>query len=381
MTPNERGFDRYYGYLASGAQDYYTHRDGKYLDFFLNNNARHNVVGTYSTILYNNRATAYINEYVNRSQNAADKPLFLYAAYQTVHDPLEAPPDVNTSKSKYIPCENVTDADRKTYCQKLVSVDTIIGNLIDGLKENNLWNDTVVIFTTDNGGLPFYDNSDGKHNGYGLNLPYRAGKDTLFEGGVHGNGFISGGNYEILPEELRGKNNSVLCHAIDWLPTIIEGILGITIDDEDKQFITGQNIWNDIVGGGTKVSNRSIYLELFYTGAVAPQHGVIYNGYKYINGTQPWTLYYPTPPQLPFGNESQVNDTVFLFDLNNDPYERNNIAMENKDLCVSMQAMIENAKEEMGYMDMQDGTKQAAGNPELFNNTYQPWIGNKSHDY
>ena len=216
MTPFERGFDHYYGYIASGAQDYYTHDDGKYLDFSLNNKPRYNAVGVYSTILYDDRISVDIEQYMNRSADT-NKSFFLYAAFQTVHGPQEPPPDVNTSKSKYIECENVTDPDRKIFCQKLVSVDDVIGNMINNLKVNNLWNETVVIFSTDNGGLPFYNNSDGKHNGFSVNLPYRAGKDTLFEGGVHGNGFISGGNYEILPAELRGRNNSVLSHAIDCM--------------------------------------------------------------------------------------------------------------------------------------------------------------------
>ena len=163
------------------------------------------------------------------------------------------------------------------------------------------------------------------------------------------------------------------------MPTIIEGILGINIDPKDKEFITGVNIWDNIIDP-TKKSNRStLYLELFYKGAVAPQHGIIHNGYKYINGTQPWTLYYPTPPESAYGNLSQVNDTIFLFDMEKDPFELNNIATENTELCTQMQSMIDNARVTMAYMDMQDGTKQPDGNPTLTNNTYVPWIGNSSH--
>eukprot|EP01084_Bolivina_argentea_P257000 432883_1 len=382
MTPIQRGFDNYFGYQAAGAQDYYTHFDGKYLDFWDNNVADWSAEGTYSTILYDAKVTEYINDFVNISSTNNETSFFLYAAYQTVHGPLEAPPDVNTSKSKYETCDNITNIERHIYCQKLVSVDDIIGNMINTLKVNNMWNDTVIVVSTDNGGLPFYNNSDGKHNGYGLNLPYRAGKATLFEGGVHGNAFISGGNYKLLPNNLRGKNNTVLCHAIDILPTIIEGISGIKIDNEDKQFITGINIWDSIVDENVKSNRTTLYLELWMNGRNYHQ-GIIHNGYKYINDTQnygggsegQWTLYYPIPPKPAFGNMSEVNETIWLFDLNDDPYEWNNIATENNDLVNEMQQIVDNALNTMSYMSFQDATKQPDGAADLHNNTYAPWIG------
>merc|ERR1712187_193646 len=98
--------------------------------------------------------------------------------------------------------------------------------------------------------------------------------------------------------------------------------------------------------------------------------GIIHNGYKYINGSQPWTLYYPLPPEPAFGDMSQINETIFLFNLTNDPFERNNIAEDNTDLVNQLQSMLDNAAETMGYMDMQSNTKQPDGDPTLHNNTY-----------
>eukprot|EP01084_Bolivina_argentea_P169995 294603_1 len=383
MTPIQRGFNDYIGYWM-GAQDYYTHQEGKYLDFFDNNVADWNVDGIYSTEIYNKRAINIIDNFVNKSN---EQPLFIYAAYQTVHGPIEPPPDVATNPQKYIICNNskIYNDERRIFCQKMISLDTIIGNLIHRLKATNLWNDTVIILTTDNGGMPYYGNTSvtGKTaNSYSINLPYRSGKHTLFEGGVLGNGFISGGNYKLLPDIYRGKNNTILSHSIDWIPTIIEGMLGKIIDENEKQYLSGVNLW-DYILNPNKIpeinTNRTIYvgLDAHNQQTNSTCSGLIHNGYKYIDGLQWGTLYYPIPPEMPYGNYSSINESVFLFNLTNDPYEKINIAhlSENQDLVNMFQNMLDNAQQNMGYMPMQSGGKQADGNPANFNNTYSPWLG------
>ena len=314
----------------------------------------------------------------------------------------ENPPILNNKH-----CENntnITNDNRRIYCNKMLALDDIIGNLIDQLKINNLWNDTVILFTTDNGGMCYYANTSTILNidSWSNNLPFRAGKQTLFNGGVRGNAFISGGNYKLLSNNIRGKNNSILIHAIDWIPTILKGILNLTIwDENDEKSLTGINFWPYIIGSSSDIisdisdisdininideinSNRSIYIGIqnnFKNTGGHPCKGIIYKNMKYIYGKQFGTLYYPIPPQEPFGNWSSLNETVFLFNLTSDPYERNNLAhmTQYQQLIQQLQDMIDNAQETMQYMPMQNQSKQAAGNPKYFNNTYSPWIGNLS---
>jgi len=71
-----------------------------------------------------------------------------------------------------------------------------------------LWDDTLVIVSTDNGGTVTVGSS---------NFPLRGGKKTLWEGGVRATGFVTGG---WLPDERRGEEMNALMHVTDWLPTL-----------------------------------------------------------------------------------------------------------------------------------------------------------------
>ena len=85
-------------------------------------------------------------------------------------------------------------------------VDTGIGNLTATIKAQGLWDDTLLIITSDNGGV-----------GPGNNYPFRGMKATPWEGGTRVMGFISGG---FLPEALRGKNFERVIGVQDWYPTL-----------------------------------------------------------------------------------------------------------------------------------------------------------------
>ena len=81
----------------------------------------------------------------------------------------------------------------------------------------------------------FSDN--GNKNG-GCNLPWRGQKHTLFEGGIHGVGFVSGG----LVRNQKGTTNNNLIHISDWFPTLIH-LGGGNTDDLD---IDGHDVWHSI---------------------------------------------------------------------------------------------------------------------------------------
>ncbi len=111
-------------------------------------------------------------------------------------------------------------------------------------------------------------------------MPYRAGKGTLFEGGIHGLAFISG---ELIPESLRGTTSNLFLHAIDWLPTFVKGIAGGSLRETNG--LDGMNMWDFILAENTTVWNRTV----LYPGIDGSSHrsSVIQSdGWKLVNGTQ-----------------------------------------------------------------------------------------------
>ena len=92
-------------------------------------------------------------------------------------------------------------------------LDEAIGNVTKTLKDLNLFNDTLIFFTSDNGGATYAS---------GRNYPLRGGKATAFEGGHRVVAFIHG-------TDLKPYVNEGMFHAVDWLPTILNAALGVPV--------------------------------------------------------------------------------------------------------------------------------------------------------
>ena len=108
-------------------------------------------------------------------------PLHTRFASAQVHGPMEVPAEyLEGACNELVPADYPT---RKIYCGMVRAVDASIKNITDTYKKLGLWNDTVIILTGDNGGIP----SDG-----GNNYPLRGNKATALEGGVRSIAFISG---------------------------------------------------------------------------------------------------------------------------------------------------------------------------------------------
>ena len=102
---------------------------------------------------------------------------------------------------------DVSNPARRTYCAMVTAMDEAIGNISSALKATGQDKNTLIIFTTDNGGQTL--------NG-GNNFPLRGNKATLWEGGTRGAAFIHGSMLAA-----RGEVSSALVHVTDWLPTLI----------------------------------------------------------------------------------------------------------------------------------------------------------------
>src|SRR6185295_16729915 len=111
-------------------------------------------------------------DFINRH---AAEPFFLYLAYNAVHSPYDTPPQIYLDRVSYI-----TDPDRKNYAAMVVALDDGVGQVLATLQANNLLENTLVFFLSDNG-APTDAAPDGDVSN---NAPLRGYKSNVLEGGI-----------------------------------------------------------------------------------------------------------------------------------------------------------------------------------------------------
>ncbi|KAK7491343.1 hypothetical protein BaRGS_00017444 [Batillaria attramentaria] len=314
--PTNRGFDSFYGYLT-GSESYYNHSNCYNIsgeELFSEN-------GTYSTHLFTRQA---VNIVKNHSPS---KPLFLYLAYQSVHGPLEVP-DIYME-----PYQDIQNVRRRIYAGMVACMDEGVKNLTEALLDAELWDNTVFVFSTDNGG-PVRNAAN--------NWPLRGAKDTLWEGGVHGVGFVHSNFIK-----QKGVINRGLIHVSDWFPTLL-GLAGASLSGAKP--LDGFDQWATISEG--KASPRTellhnidilfppagdtLYPEAFDTSVRA---AIRSGDMKLITGDPGEGEWTPPPEEdnlLPtsFSSDSPSADAqnVWLFNIMADPEERHDLSQQYPDV-------------------------------------------------
>lgn len=163
--PLHYGFDEFFG-IMSGAVDHFTHKDmKKELDLYEGRVAVEKV--GYLTDLLTDRAVDYL-------RREHEKPFYLSLHYTAPHWPWEGPNDRVISESiDYSPAGFRAGGSLKIYSEMMRSLDSGVGRVLSALRSAGLEKNTLVIFTSDNGGERF-----------SYNWPFRGQKMELYEGGV-----------------------------------------------------------------------------------------------------------------------------------------------------------------------------------------------------
>lgn len=205
------------------------------------------------------------DEAISFMQSSMDQPFFVNLSYYAVHTPLEAP---DTIIEKYRPVVEGTGID-PVYAAMVDRVDQNVGRLLDFLNEQGLEDQTIVILTSDNGGLETVTE----------NHPYRRGKGHLYDGGIRvplimrWPGVISAGT--------ESMNRSM---SMDLYPTLLEmaGIDHDTIPDLD-----GRSLLPDISGVTADVQEDMYWYYPHYGIGQDPGAIIISGKYKLIDHYDP----------------------------------------------------------------------------------------------
>lgn len=217
--PSARGFDE----AISSAGQHFDFKTNPPVDY---------PEGTYLADFLTDRAVDFIERH-------DDQPFFLYLPHFGVHSPYQAKEELITQfKDK----PGVDGHDDPTYAAMIKSVDESVGRLVTTLEKLGLADNTLVIFSSDNGGVGGYESIGlvGK-NGVTTNAPLRGGKGTLYEGGIRVPYIFR------WPRKVEaGKINDHPINSVDLYPTVLE-LAGAAKPDQP---LDGRSYLSDLFGDG-----------------------------------------------------------------------------------------------------------------------------------
>lgn len=276
--PNDRGFDHFHGFLGDMMDDYYHHR--RHNQNYMRLNEAVLQPEGHATDLFTDWACDYLRERATKKQ-----PFFLYLAYNAPHTPIQPPEDwLQKTKTRE---PDLTPA-RAKLVALIEHLDDGIGKVLGELDNLGLSENTIVIFSSDNGGQL----NVGANNG-----PLRGGKQSMYEGGLR------------VPTVVRWPgvtepNQQIATAAItmDLFPTICEMASAPIPDGIDGRSLTGL-----LKGTDTGAWERDLFFHRREGGAA--YGGLVINGM--IRG--PWKLLQNTP----FSSQE-------LYQLEDDPLENEN---------------------------------------------------------
>lgn len=298
--PNQRGFDHFHGFLGDMMDDYYTHqRHGN--DYMYLNDQPIDPKG-HATDLFSQWACEYL-----KSREGQPEPFLLCLTYNAPHTPIQPPADW---LAKVKQRETAITEKRAKLIALIEHMDDGIGQVIKTLKQCKLDQNTIIIFTSDNGGQL----NVGANNG-----DLRDGKQSMYEGGIRVPTCV------VWPGKIKaGSHSDQAILTMDIFPTVCEAA-SVQIDHK----IDGVSFIPILTGESVSLAERDVFFH-------RREGGLRYGGLT-INAVQrgPWKLLQNTPysPQE-------------LYNLKSDPTESTNLAQTHRnklqELAKALRTQVQN---------------------------------------
>jgi len=292
----------------------------------------------------------FMNESMKRIQehNPSD-PLFLFHAFHSVHSPLNPPEEL---LKLY---QHIWDPTHRAYAAMTTFVDSSVGKVVAALKKKGMWENTLLVVSSDNGG-PIYAGKSLQLFGGASNFPLRGGKTSDFEGGIRISSFASGG---FIPAVMRGKKINDYIHVADWYATFC-ALAGVPMYDIVANAsrlppVDGLNQWPLLSG---EISDGQGPRTEMHISPVT----LIQGRWKLLTGSDPGSiLKYQHEGIVPFDSYrpgygmSALKTTAgmvlppyglachsgCLFDIWDDPTESHDIAEENPEVVSTMRSRLQ----------------------------------------
>jgi arylsulfatase A-like enzyme len=280
FSPLKSGYDHFFGFHG-GALDYYNHQGTNHKDDLWDQDAPIHQTG-YLTDLIGDRAVQAVDAYAK-----ARKPFFLDVHFNAPHWPWEAEGD--TAEAERMRTAALTDHDggsQATYRKMVERMDMQIGRVLKALDRNGLTGDTIVIFTSDNGGERFADT-----------WPFTGRKTELLEGGLRIPTVVCWPNG--LP---KGRVSQQVAVSMDWMPTLLAAA-GTAPDPSFPP--DGMNLFPIMKGQAPVVPRK-----LFWRYKANAQRALRDGDWKVL----------------------KIGDNSFLFNVADDPLERANMRDRRRDV-------------------------------------------------
>lgn len=302
--PMQHGFDSYYGIPYSNDMDANkkgpsAYKEGRNNPFFQPDYRDYNVPLMQNEKIIErpvNQSTItqrYTDQAISFIEENKEKPFFLYLAHSMPHIPLFVPEDIDIK------------AYSSLYAAVIHSIDSSVGKIAEALKLQGIANETLLIFTSDNGPWLSYTTHGGSAG------PLRAGKGTTFEGGQRVPTVFWGPGI-VTPKVVRDMGAT-----LDLLPTVCE-LTGVSVPKDLK--LDGSSLVNTLTKG--EKSSR----EDFYYWAFGELHA-------YRKG--PWKLHLKQRAPVNYDN-AFILETPELYNLRSDIGERYDVAAKNTALVGAM---------------------------------------------